>query len=56
MLRSLYNLRFLFLQKLEHHVSSLSDAHAKDEKHIQQLEKELMNCSQEIGKDPCRSF
>lgn len=42
------------MQKLEHHVNSLSDARAKDEKYIRQLEKELMNCSQEIGNDSYR--
>jgi len=28
---------------------SFLEAHAEDKKHIQGLEKELLNCSQEIG-------
>lgn len=37
------------MQKLELHVKSLSEGRIKDKKRIQVLEKELMNCSQEIG-------
>ncbi|TKY55047.1 intracellular protein transport protein USO isoform X1 [Spatholobus suberectus] len=36
------------IQILEQHEKSLSEAHAEDKKHIQRLEKELLNCSQEI--------
>ncbi|XP_030474178.1 uncharacterized protein LOC115691618 isoform X1 [Syzygium oleosum] len=48
MLRESQSRSFELIKKLEHHVNSLSDARAKDEKYIRQLEKELMNCSQEI--------
>lgn len=37
------------MQRLEHHATSLSTARTEDKKHIEMLEKELMNCSQEIG-------
>lgn len=37
------------MQELELHVNSLSEGRTKDKKHIQTLEKELMNCSQELG-------
>jgi hypothetical protein len=40
------------MQRLELHVNSLSKAHTEDKKHIQKLEKELLNCSQEIGSYP----
>ncbi|XP_061346579.1 protein NETWORKED 1D-like isoform X1 [Gastrolobium bilobum] len=33
---------------LEQHEKSLSEAHTEDKEHIQRLEKELLNCSQEI--------
>ncbi|KAI3412434.1 uncharacterized protein J3R85_017367 [Psidium guajava] len=48
MLRESQSQSFELIEKLEHHVNLLSGARAKDEKCIQQLEKELMNCSQEI--------
>ncbi|RVW31685.1 hypothetical protein CK203_103240 [Vitis vinifera] len=35
-------------QRLELHVRTLSEARSEDEKHIQELERELRNCSQEI--------
>lgn len=37
------------MQELELHVKSLSEGHKEDKKRIQMLEKELMNCSQELG-------
>ncbi|KAE8124409.1 hypothetical protein FH972_019299 [Carpinus fangiana] len=39
---------FELIRRLELHVNSLSKAHTEDKKHIQKLEKELLNCSQEI--------
>ncbi|KAG4932558.1 hypothetical protein JHK87_046560 [Glycine soja] len=36
------------MQILEQHKMSFLEAHAEDKKHIQGLEKELLNCSQEI--------
>ncbi|XP_038687060.1 lamin-B2-like isoform X2 [Tripterygium wilfordii] len=36
------------IRRLELHVKSLSDARTEDKKQIQKLERELMNCSQEI--------
>ncbi|KAJ9140527.1 hypothetical protein P3X46_031163 [Hevea brasiliensis] len=39
---------FELIQMLELHVKSLSKARAEDRKHIQKLEKELLNCTQEI--------
>ncbi|XP_024930134.1 uncharacterized protein LOC107419151 isoform X2 [Ziziphus jujuba] len=39
---------FELIKKLELHVKSLSEGRIKDKKRIQVLEKELMNCSQEI--------
>lgn len=41
------------MQRLELHVNSLSKARTEDKKHIQKLEKELLNCSQEIGSYSC---
>ncbi|CAK7323247.1 unnamed protein product [Dovyalis caffra] len=38
----------LWMQRLELHVKQLSEAHNEDKKHIQKLERELLNCSQEI--------
>lgn len=37
------------MQILERHKNSFSIAHMEDKKYIQNLEKELLNCSQEIG-------
>lgn len=51
MLRESQSQNFELIKKLEHHVNSLSDSRAKDEKYTRQLEKELMNSSQEIGSD-----
>lgn len=45
-------MKILSLQKLEEHVQTLSGVHSEDKKHIQELERELDNCSQEIGIDP----
>ncbi|XP_062116604.1 uncharacterized protein LOC133830609 isoform X2 [Humulus lupulus] len=39
---------FKLIRRLENHVTSLSTARTEDKKHIETLEKELMNCSQEI--------
>ncbi|KAJ6676919.1 MYOSIN HEAVY CHAIN-LIKE PROTEIN [Salix viminalis] len=36
------------MQRLELHVKQLSEACTEDKKHIQKLERELLNCSQEI--------
>lgn len=41
------------MQRLELHVNSLSKARTEDKKHIQNVEKELLNCSQEIGSYSC---
>lgn len=41
--------KLVLAQRLELHAKSLSEAHNEDKKHIQKLERELMNCSQEIG-------
>jgi hypothetical protein len=35
--------------EVERHEKPLSIAHMEDKKYIQRLEKELLNCSQEIG-------
>lgn len=43
-------------QRLELHVKSLSEARNEDKKHIQKLEGELLNCSQEIGVFTCVLF
>ncbi|KAF8037433.1 hypothetical protein BT93_B0358 [Corymbia citriodora subsp. variegata] len=48
MLRESQSQSFELIKKLEHHINSLSDARAKDEKYTRQLEKELLNCTQEI--------
>lgn len=40
------------MQRLELHVKQLSEARTEDKKHIQKLERELLNCSQEIGSGP----
>ncbi|KAK9996171.1 hypothetical protein SO802_020857 [Lithocarpus litseifolius] len=39
---------FDLIRRLELHVKSLSEARTEDKKHIQKLEKELLNCFQEI--------
>ncbi|XP_022768941.1 girdin-like [Durio zibethinus] len=39
---------FELIRRLELHVKSLSEARIQDKKHIQKLERELKNCSQEI--------
>ena len=48
-------LDFCLTQRLELHVKSLSEARTEDKKHIEKLEKELLNCFQEIGSYSCRS-
>ena len=40
------------MQRLGLHVKQLSEARTEDKKHIQKLERELLNCSQEIGSGP----
>lgn len=40
------------MQRLELHVKSLLEARAEDRKLIQKLERELLNCSQQIGVVP----
>ena len=44
------------IQRLEGHVTSLSASRNEDKKHIAMLEKELLNCSQEIGSSSTRHF
>ena len=46
---------FCLTQRLELHVKSLSEARTEDKKHIEKLEKELLNCFQEIGSYSCSS-
>ncbi|XP_015572063.1 puff II/9-2 protein isoform X2 [Ricinus communis] len=48
MLRESQSQSFELIRRLELHVKSLSEAHSEDRKHIQKLERELLNCSQEI--------
>ncbi|GAV81577.1 hypothetical protein CFOL_v3_25031 [Cephalotus follicularis] len=48
MLRESQSQSFDLIKRLELLMKSLSDAHTKDKKHIEKLEQELMNCSQEI--------
>ncbi|GKV35556.1 hypothetical protein SLEP1_g43807 [Rubroshorea leprosula] len=48
MLKESQSQSFELIKRLEQHVRSLSEAHTQDKKHIQKLETELMNCSQEI--------
>ncbi|KAI9173941.1 hypothetical protein LWI28_009124 [Acer negundo] len=48
LLRESQSQSFQLIKRLELHVKSLSEARSEDRKHIQQLERELMNCSQEI--------
>lgn len=47
-LRESQSQSFDLIKRLELHAKSLSEAHNEDKKHIQKLERELMNCSQEI--------
>ncbi|KAF9667659.1 hypothetical protein SADUNF_Sadunf15G0046700 [Salix dunnii] len=51
MLRDSQPKSFELIRRLELHVKQLSEAHTEDKKHIQKLERELLNCSQEIGVD-----
>ncbi|XP_065878369.1 uncharacterized protein [Euphorbia lathyris] len=48
MLRESQSQSFELIRRLELHVKSLSEARSEDIKHIQKLETELLNCSQEI--------
>ncbi|XP_044476257.1 cingulin isoform X2 [Mangifera indica] len=48
MLRKSQSQSFDLIKRLELHVKSLSEARNEDKKHIQKLEGELLNCSQEI--------
>lgn len=48
MLRESQSQNFELIKRLEVHVKSLSEARFEDRKHIQKLERELLNCSQEI--------
>lgn len=48
MLKDSQSQSFELIRRLELHVKSLSEARTKDKKHIEKLEKELLNCSQEI--------
>ncbi|XP_058180803.1 uncharacterized protein LOC131299204 [Rhododendron vialii] len=48
MLRDSQPQSFELIRRLELHVKTLSEARAEDEKRIQELERELNNCSQEI--------
>ncbi|KAK3225493.1 hypothetical protein Dsin_005355 [Dipteronia sinensis] len=49
LLRESQSQSFQLIKRLELHVKFLSEARSEDRKHIQKLERELMNCSQEIG-------
>ncbi|XP_030494336.2 synaptonemal complex protein 1 isoform X3 [Cannabis sativa] len=48
MLKESQSQSFELIRLLENHVTSLSTGRTEDKKHIETLEKELMNCSQEI--------
>ncbi|KDP31315.1 hypothetical protein JCGZ_11691 [Jatropha curcas] len=48
MLRESQSQSFELIRRLERHVKSLSEARAEDRKQIDKLERELLNCSQEI--------
>ncbi|KAL5746762.1 hypothetical protein ACOSQ2_024059 [Xanthoceras sorbifolium] len=48
LLRESQSQSYQLIKRLELHVKSLSEARTEDKKHIQKLERELMNCSQEI--------
>ncbi|CAN0896068.1 hypothetical protein LINGRAHAP2_LOCUS18246 [Linum grandiflorum] len=48
-LRSVIVANLVYLQELDSHVKSLNDSRTKAKKRIETLEKELLNCSQEIG-------
>lgn len=48
MLRKSQSQSFEMIRSLELHVKTLSEARSDDKKHIQELERELRNCSQEI--------
>ncbi|XP_028112254.1 uncharacterized protein LOC114310472 isoform X2 [Camellia sinensis] len=48
MLRDSQSQSFELIRSLEAHAKTLYKARAEDEKHIQELERELKNCSQEI--------
>ncbi|XP_050223649.1 uncharacterized protein LOC126673519 isoform X2 [Mercurialis annua] len=47
-LRESQSQSFELIRRLELHVKSLSEARNEDRKHIQKLERELVNCNQEI--------
>ncbi|XWS47956.1 hypothetical protein CRYUN_Cryun13aG0030500 [Craigia yunnanensis] len=48
MLKESQSQGFELIRRLELHVKSLSEARVQDKKHIQKLERELKNCSEEI--------
>ncbi|KAM3703506.1 hypothetical protein ACB098_04G100200 [Castanea mollissima] len=48
MLKDSQSQSFDLIRRLELHVKSLSEARTEDKKHIEKLEKELLNCFQEI--------
>ncbi|GMY15548.1 intracellular protein transport protein USO1 isoform X1 [Fagus crenata] len=48
MLKDSQSQSFELIRRLELHVKSLSEARTEDKKHIEKLQKELLNCSQEI--------
>nr|GMC50692.1 myosin heavy chain-like protein [Ipomoea batatas] len=50
--KELLEIRTRCTEKLEEHVQTLSGVHSEDKQRIQELERELDNCSQEIGIDP----
>ncbi|KAK2997583.1 hypothetical protein RJ639_025996 [Escallonia herrerae] len=56
MLRESKSQSFELIRRLEAHVKTLSEVHFKDKKHIQELERELSNCSQEIVKGEIASL
>lgn len=45
---------FQLIRRLELHVKTLLEAQKEDKKRIQELERELSNCSQEIGSAECK--
>uniref|UniRef100_A0A6N2KSE2 Uncharacterized protein n=1 Tax=Salix viminalis TaxID=40686 RepID=A0A6N2KSE2_SALVM len=56
MLRDSQPQSFELIRRLELHVKQLSEACTEDKKHIQKLERELLNCSQEIGSTKYEEF
>ncbi|KAK4480727.1 hypothetical protein RD792_013809 [Penstemon davidsonii] len=49
----LLEIRARFEERMESHAKTLHEAREEDKKHIEELERELSNCSQEIGEQVC---